>query len=192
MDNDTLTVGVSPDGIKNRTDIRVLICYMLDQYDEPLTKSDIIELIFTNHYANYLETLSSIEHLIGNDHLMYNDKTDALLLTPLGKRVSEELSSRLPNTIRTKSRAAIGKMLQRRRNERENGFIVEEQESGDFRVTCVIGSKIPEEGSLSLSLYLPNNKRVSEARERFFDDPEALYRLIYAYISGEECLLKRD
>lgn len=191
MDNDTLTVGVSPDGIKNRTDIRVLICYMLDQFDEPLTKSDLIELIFTNQYANYLETLSAIEHLIGNDHLMYNEKTDALILAPLGKRVSDDLSSRLPNSIRQKSRAAIDKLLSRRRNERENGFITEEQDGG-FRVTCVIGSKAPETGAMSVSLFLPNEARVKDARERFFDDPEGLYRLIYAYMSGDDTLLKRD
>jgi len=192
MDNDTLTVGVSPDGIKNRTDIRVLICYMLDQFDEPLTKSDVIELIFTNQYANYLETLSAIEHLIGNDHLMYNEKTDALILAPLGKRVSDDLSSRLPNSIRQKSRAAIDKLLSRRRNERENGFIVEDQQDGGYRVTCVIGSKIPEEGAMCVSLFLPNEARVNDARERFFDDPEGLYRLLYAYMSGDDTLLNRD
>jgi len=191
MDNDTLTVGVSPDGIKNRTDIRILICYMLDQFDEPLTKSDLIELIFTNQYANYLEALSAIEHLIENDHLMHNDKTDALILAPLGKRVSDDLSSRLPNSIRTKSRAAIDKLLSRRRNERENGFIVTEQDGG-FHVTCVIGSKIPDDSAMNISLFLPTQERVNDARERFYDDPEGLYRLIYAYMTGDDSLLNRE
>jgi len=191
MDNDTLTVGVSPDGIKNRTDIRILICYMLDQFEEPLTKSDIIELIFTHRFANYIETLSAIEHLIDNDHLMYNTATDALLLAPLGKRVSEDLSSRLPNTIRRKSRAAIEKMLQRRRNERENGFICRSC-GGGFNVTMVIGSKDPEKGLMSVSLLLPTEARGNEARERFYNDPESLYRLVYAQVTGDDSLLRRN
>ncbi len=191
MDNDTLTVGVSPDGIKNRTDIRILICYMLDQFEEPLTKSDIIELIFINKYANYIEALSAIEHLIDNDHLMHNPETDALLLAPLGKRVSVDLSSRLPNTIRHKSRAAIEAKLRRRRNERENGFISEPCDGG-FNVTLVIGSKDPASGLLSVSLPLPTQTRVDEARERFYNDPEALYRLIYAQVTGDDSLLRRD
>jgi len=189
MDNDTLTVGVSPDGIKNRTDIRILICYMLDQFQEPLTKSDIIELIFVNRYANYIEALSAIEHLIGNDHLMHNPATDALLLAPLGKRVSDDLSSRLPNSIKRKSRDAIEKMLKRRRSERENGYIVEPCEGG-FNVTCVIGSQEPEKGLMSVSLLLPTPERVNEARERFFDDPESLYRLVYAQVTGDDSLLR--
>lgn len=191
MDNDTLTAGVAPDGIKNRTDIRILICYMLDQFDEPLTKTDLIELIFTNKYANSIETLSAIEHLIDNDHLMYNKATDALLLAPLGKRVSDDLSSRLPLTIREKSYAAIEKLLYRRRSERENGFLVEERPDG-YNVTCIIGGKTPETGAMSVSLPLPNKRRVNEARERFFDDPEGLYRLVYAYMTGDQSLLNRS
>ena len=191
MDNDTLTVGVSPDGIKNRTDIRILICYMLDQFEEPLTKSDIIELIFVNKYANYIEALSAIEHLIDNDHLMHNPATDALLLAPLGKRVSDDLSSRLPNSIRRKSRDAIEKKLKRRRSERENGFIAEPCEGG-FSVKCVIGSKEPESGLMTVSLLLPSQARVDEARERFYSDPEALYRLVYAQVTGDDSLLRRD
>ncbi len=192
MDNDTLTAGVSPDGIKNRTDIRILICFMLDQFDDPLTKTDLIELIFENQYANSIETLSAIEHLIENDHLMYNTATDALLLSPLGKRVSDDLSSRLPTTIKEKSRAAIDRKLTRRRNERDNGFISERQENGEYKVTCIIGSKEPSSGALSVTLLLPTKSRVSDARERFYDDPEGLYRLIYAYMTGDDTLLNRD
>lgn len=191
MDKDTMTVGVSPDGIKNRTDIRVLICYMLDQFPEPLTKSDVIGLIYTNQFANYIETLSAIEHLISNEHLMHNSQTDALLLAPLGKRVVDDLSDRLPNTIRAKSRKAIDRLLSRRRSERENGFIVKTQDGG-YRVTCVIGSKNPDEGIMSVSCFMPTSERVNEARERFFDDPEGLYRLLFAKLTGDDSLLDRD
>jgi len=191
MDKDTMTVGVSPDGIKNRTDIRILICYMLDQFPEPLTKGDVIGLIYTNQFANYIETLSAIEHLIENEHLLHNAETDALMLAPLGKRVSDDLSERLPKTIRQKSRDAIDRLLSRRRNERENGFIVTGQDGG-FHVTCVIGAKAPGEGIMSIEFFLPTEERVSDARERFFNDPEALYRLVYAHITGDESLLYRD
>ncbi len=191
MDKDTITVGVSPDGIKNRSDIRVLICYMLDQFPEPLTKGDVIELIFTNQFANYIETLSCIEHLVSNDHLMHNPETDALLLAPLGKRVADDLSERLPYTIRKKSREVIDRLLSRRRNERENGFEVCEQEGG-YKVVCTIGSKNTEDAIMSLTLFLPTQERVKEARDRFFDDPEGLYRLVYAQMTGDESLLDRS
>ncbi len=191
MDKDTMTVGVSPDGIKNRTDIRVLICYMLDQFSDPLTKGDVIELIYTNQFANYIETLSSIEHLISNEHLMHNPQTDALLLSPLGKRVADDLSERLPVTIRRKSREAADRLLSRRRNELQNGFEATAQDGG-FRVTCTIGSKKPEEGMMSITLFLPTEERVNEARENFFNDPEGLYRLVYAKISGDESFLIRE
>ena len=191
MDKDTITVGVSPDGIKNRTDIRILICYMLDQFPDPLTKGDVIELIYTNQFANYIETLSSIEHLISNDHLMHNEETDALLLAPLGKRVADDLSERLPNTIRKKSLEVIDRLLSRRRNERQNGFDSTPQDGG-FRVTCTIGSKTAGDGILSVTLFLPTAESVSEARERFFDDPEGLYRLVYAQMTGDESILDRS
>lgn len=191
MEKDTFTTGVIPDGIKNRTDIRVLICYMLDQFNEPLTKSDIIELIFTNQYANYIETLSAIEQLIGNEHLMYNRDTDALLLSPLGKRACDDLSSRLPNSIKKKSRAAIDRMLTRRRNERDNEFLAEKHEDG-FRVTFIIGGKTPDTGMMCVSCILPNKERVADARERFFNDPEALYRTVFAQVTGEDSLLDRS
>lgn len=191
MDKDTITVGVSPDGIKNRSDIRILICYMLDQFPEPLTKGDVIELIFTNQFANYIETLSCIEHLISNDHLMHNPETDALLLAPLGKRVADDLSDRLPNTIRKKSREVIDRLLSRRRNERENGFEVYEQDGG-YKAVCTIGSKSAEDAIMSLTLFLPTRERVNDARERFFDDPEGLYRLVYAQMTGDDSLLDRS
>lgn len=202
MDNETFTLGVAPDGIKNRTDIRILICYMLDQHPDPLNKNDILTLVTRYGFANNLETAASIEHLILNEHILCNEKTDTLVLSPLGVRVVKDLSSRLPNTIRKKTHDVVIKLLDRRRSERENVFHYEPCGSG-YRVTCTIGvyhinsygEAVPTDDTgdtMTISCLLPTLAMVNTVRERFFDDPTTLYKTVMQQLTGEQALLDTD
>ena len=51
MDFDAFTEGVLPGGLRNRSEIGVLVCYMLDSAGQPIPKDNLIELICENGFA---------------------------------------------------------------------------------------------------------------------------------------------
>lgn len=183
MDNHTFTAGVSPDGIKNGTDIKILICYILSKADEPMDRGDVLGIIYEHRLANYLEAGDAMAKLIQNDHIS-DDENGVLSLTALGKRVAEDLYRRLPNTVRAKSDRATVKLCSRRRNERENTVAIDECANG-YRVCCTIPCGSEGDTLMSVSLYCPTLSRANQMRERFFDDPAALYRAVLSCLSGK-------
>ncbi|MBQ4313045.1 MAG: DUF4364 family protein, partial [Clostridia bacterium] len=75
--------------------------------------------------------------------------------------------------------------LRRRRNERDNIFETEQLENG-WRVTCRIMNGQQE--LMSVCLYVPDAKYVEIVRNRFFDDPEYIYRINMSYLTNSKSI----
>ena len=48
MEYDAFTGGVAPGGLRSKSDIRILICYMLKSVNAPLSGDDIIKVLQKN------------------------------------------------------------------------------------------------------------------------------------------------
>ena len=48
MEYDAFTGGVAPGGLRSKSDIRILICYMLKSVNAPLSGDDIIKVLQEN------------------------------------------------------------------------------------------------------------------------------------------------
>ena len=64
MEFDALTGGVEPGGLRNKSDIRLLICYLLSSIDAPLSKQDIVQIMQENGLANYFEVMDSLSEMV--------------------------------------------------------------------------------------------------------------------------------
>ena len=49
MEYDAFTGGVAPGGLRSKSDIRILICYMLKSVNAPLSGDDIIKVLQKAH-----------------------------------------------------------------------------------------------------------------------------------------------
>ena len=179
-----LSIGVSPDGLKNRTSIKVLVCGMLSRVDGSLDRKGLIDVIYGRSLANYMELCSAIEELRQSGNIAERED-GSLFATDEGRAASDELWAELPLTVREKAIAAAEKYCSRLRSERDNTFSVEELEHG-CRVRCSINDGGEE--LMGISFYLPNKSYVKAVRERFYSEPEYIYQMILAQLTGDSSI----
>ena len=49
---ETFSAGVAPGGLRNIQEIKILICYIFDKLDKPLTKNDVTSILQSYEIAN--------------------------------------------------------------------------------------------------------------------------------------------
>ncbi len=182
MENNALTIGVSPDGLKNKMEIKVLICALLSFANEPLTQEELIGIITERSLANYLELCSAFDSLTDSGSIVKDNDSGNLTVTDTGKVAADEMWGSLPRTVREKSKQSLQKHLRNRRNRRDNTVTVTNLPDG-CRISCSVRNG--QESLMDVSLYLPDTRYAEKAKERFFDDPEYIYRLVLSHLTGD-------
>jgi hypothetical protein len=177
-----LTADISPDGLRSRRDIKILICYLLASFEEPLNRSELIKTIQNDALANYFEICAAIAALI-EDGNVTADADDVLSVTDVGREIGRELYSALPPSVRDKALAAGMKIISRRNNERCHRVEFIPQSNG-ILVKCDMMEK--DLVLLSTCLHVPNEQFAKLVRDRFYDDPESLYRLVLMQLADIE------
>ena len=64
MEFDAFTGGIELGGLRNRDDIRLLICYILKSVDTPLTRQMLNDAMQEDGLANFFEVGQAIEELL--------------------------------------------------------------------------------------------------------------------------------
>lgn len=183
--NNTLTAGVCPDGLKDSISIKVFICFLVDRFKGLLTQTDIIEVVFERALANYFEICAAIDELLTNGFILKDPESGILSLSEQGQMTADSLSGDLPLTVREKAVNAINKRIERRHHEQETSVVITDVDGG-CQIDCMLLG--PGSPLMSVSLYLPDRKYALEAKERFIDDPEYVYRILLSHLTGESKL----
>ena len=183
MEIDAFTANVSPDGLKNQRDIKILICYLLQITPEPLTKDDLLSVMCERQLANYFDVCHSLDILIKVGNVTQEPENGLLTLSENGAVIASTLYSSLPYTVREKGRSAAMRIITRRRSERQN-IVKIDAISGGYQVACeVLSGDLP---IMTVSLYLPDQQYAEKVRDKFLDVPEALYRSVLSYLTDED------
>ncbi len=185
MARDAFTGGVEPGGLWNQNDIRILICYVLNSVDAPLSREDIGELLQQKALANYFEAGGALGALEGLGHIAVED--GLCLIRDTGREIARTLGDTLPLSVREKALEAALVLLARARVERENRVEIEEGEKG-FQVRCHISGG--ELDLMTVSLYVPDRPQAELVRRNFHKDPEGAYRLLLSFLTGDRAYAK--
>ncbi len=175
MEIDATTAGVSPGGLTNRTEIRVLICYLLKAIGQPIPYNFLTDKLSAEGIANYFELCDAIVNLDENGHitsLVDGQGKKSYLITQTGADIADTLERTVPNSIRERACSYIIKLLARVRNEKENEVIITEEEKG-FTVTCraIDGDKV----LMSVSILVPNEACAGTVKESFLNNPSETF-----------------
>lgn len=181
MPNDALTAGVRPDGIKNRKEMRILICFLLNRASEPLAAEDLIDLICEHQLGNYFEICDAISSLVDKKNIVEDPDTGLLVLTSDGHEVATNLYDSLPTTVREKAQDAVKRLVKRKHSERENKVEIKKLDTG-CNVTCTVMSADLE--LMTISLYVPDEQTARIVKDRFLDAPAKIYRLALSQLTG--------
>jgi hypothetical protein len=183
MNFDALTGGVEPGGLRTKSDIRILICYLLTSIKAPLAKDDLIRIAVDNGLANYFELVGAISEMaekgiitISGDNGEFCSATDTAFM------ISKQLDAELPPSVRQKARNAAIALLAKAKREQENRVEIEPVERG-YRVTCHISGG--KEDLMNFSLCVPDLAQANTVKENFQNSPETVYRMLLALVTGE-------
>ena len=171
MEYDAFTGGVAPGGLRSKSDIRILICYMLKSVNAPLSGDDIIKVLQEKSLANYFEASDALSALVS-----------------LGNVTREEdLEQLIPSSVRDKAVAAATALLASAKMERENVATIVRTENG-YNVTCHISGGEME--LMSLTVYVPDLYQAREVKKNFHRDPQRVYNLMLAALTGDDEMMK--
>lgn len=182
-DYDAFSAGVEFGGLRTRQEIKLLICYLLENLEKPLSKIQINELMQGQGLANYFEVNQALDELIsaGTVETQKFDELEMLVLTEKVHEAAKLLESDLPKTVREKAINAAVKMQTNARRQRENKIEVKKLENG-YHVTFTISDK--EDVLMSLTVYVADITQVETIKQGFLNDPVGLYSAIIASLTA--------
>ncbi len=173
MEKDAISSGVVPGGLISTTEIRALLCYIVNAIPDPVPGKKLADLLFYEGLANCFEVNDSIAYLEKAGHLkLFNEAEDTYIITPSGTDIAKTLKSIIPYSVREKAYAAALKMVCRMRNAKETDIKVSYENSSAY-ITCT--ALDGEKPFISVKLLVADETQANFIKERFLDDPAKIY-----------------
>ena len=185
MEFDAFDAGIELGGLRDRDDIRLLVCYTLKNVDVPMTKMMMNEILQQDGLANYFEVGEAIEDLLKTGSLITDiiDDDECIILTDKGRESVRMLQHNLPKTVREKAINSAIRLTTRARNEKENKIDVKKEENGGYTITFTMLDG--ESELMKLSVYVVDSAQLQQVRNNFMDDPIGVYSAILTSLTVE-------
>jgi hypothetical protein len=177
MQYDAFSAGVQPGGLRDKNEIKLLICYMLSSISPGLTKDDIIRVLQENALANYFDIADAFSDLLENGHILPTADGQRFTAADTGKTIAKNLDVVLPLSVRERALAATLNLQAAERLENENQVRIKKNEHG-YTVDCNISGG--DFNLLSFQLYAPDMLQAKMIKRNFHTDPARFYRCILA------------
>lgn len=181
---DAFIGGIEPGGLRNRNEIKILVCYILKTIDGKITKQQINEVMQGQGLANYFEVNQAISELLsqGSIDCEYIDEDEALTITERGRQVVFELEHDLPRSVREKAIKSAIKILTIAKNAQENKIEVTPLENG-FHVTFTIEDE--QDVMMKLTIFVADREQADSVKKNFLEDPTRVYSSILSSLMVE-------
>ena len=178
MEYDAFDAGIELGGLRNRDDIRLLVCYLLKSVEAPMTRQMLNDAMQEDGLANYFEVGQAIEELLktGNITADIADDEEVLSVTDKGREAAELLQTSLPRTVREKAVNSAIRLTTRAKIERENKIEVKKEENGGYNITFTLFDRDTE--LMKLSIFVADSLQLEQVKQNFIDDPVKVYSTI--------------
>lgn len=184
MDNDAFSMGVAPGGLKDRSEIKLMVCYLLKTLRKSLTRTQISEILQQHGIANYFEINGAISDLISSKKVTCEITDDDELITLTAKtELSVALIERdLPRSLREKAVSSALKILQRDRIKKESTVTAEPHNQG-HHVTLSVTDMDTE--LLKITVYVADERQVEIVKRNFYDNAVDIYSDVISSLTVE-------
>lgn len=188
MQYDAFIGGVEPGGLRNKNEIRILLCYLVNSIGTPLSKDDILSIMQENGFANYFEVTNALAELTANGNLKVSNDPPVYHAVAQTKLIADQLDKVLPLSVREKAIAAAVNLLAKTRREQENKVSIQQTNKG-YNVNCHISGGDLE--LMNISLYVPDEHQAKLVRKVFHKSPETVYQVLLALLTDNPDLAKK-
>lgn len=171
-------------GIKDKSEVKILILYILKSINKGLTISNISDILIKDGLADYFVIAEAVGELTASEHIekLKKGKEFYYFATQLGFDTSDELYQRLPFTVREK---AISSALEILAVINRNSQILTRttEVKGGFEIECKIQDE--EYEIMKISLYVPNQLQAETVAKHFKKKPEIVYKKIISLLAND-------
>ena len=174
-----LDEGIEPGGLRNKGDIKVLICYLLRTVDTSITREQIGNIMQDQGLANYFEAMDAVSDLLSNGSIACNyvDEKECLEVTDIGKKAVAEVEYDLPKSIREKAVKSALRFITLERNERDNEVKIEPCEGG-YEISFALKDR--DTVLMKLAMFVGDRDQAEKLKNNFLEDPARVYGSILA------------
>lgn len=175
MDNNSaFSAGVRFGGLTDRTEIKILICYLLSGTKQPLTNQQLIDTVIGQELVNYFELQDALSHLVGQN--LIKEENGVYTITEDGTEVAHQLEKVLPFSVRERAHKALIELLQYEALKRQNKTKITALENGGFNLNCTIADE--DLILFSFDVYMPDEKSALTAQENFIRYGQDIFKCV--------------
>lgn len=183
MAEDAFTGGVAPGGLRDKNDVKILVCYLLNSLGRPLSFDAISGALQQDGLANYFTVGDAVSELLSSGHLEpAGESGKAYRVTALGAGTAALFERHLPLSVREKAVRAAIRLLDYEKRMRETKVDITPYGSG-FQVRCAALDRADE--LFAVSLLVPDRAQAKEVQRRFVADPVVMYQVAVALLTGD-------
>ena len=178
------TEGVRPGGLTESYQVNILVCFLLDTLNQPLSYDIIQEAAVGSQLVNYFELTNALSSLVNLGNItLEQGKENIYTLTRSGREMADTFTKKLPRSVRDRVLEAAQESLTKKRMENQLVFDVEKTNDGYRMSICMkdIGTDL-----LAISLFLPNQESCDKVRSRFMRNSQEMYENILTMLTGED------
>lgn len=176
--------GIEPGGLTDDLEVKILICFLLKNMEQPLSFDQINEVLQQTGFVNYFEFVEAISDLQRTEHICSvtgEDGEEAFQLTEIGAAMAQTFHGTLPLTVREKTVETAGQLINRQKQMQDIEVNYHAISDG-----YVLTMKMKDIGSdlMDLQLFIPTEDECIELRENIYKDPLLLYKTMLAVLFG--------
>lgn len=185
MDYNAFVGGISPGGLTNDFEVKILICCLLDKIGEGLTFEQMNEALQRTGYVNYFEFTEAVSELKSSEHLkeVQDNKMGEVLLviTELGRATANTFAKTIPRTVRDKTIKIAEEILRITKRKEEITVTYKKVHDG---YTLSVSMKDVGTDLLGADLFVPTEKQCELIKSRIYANPADIYRGLLALFTG--------
>lgn len=174
---DAMAEGVAPGGLRSKTDIKLLVLYMLEQVETSVPVRIVSDVITAQELANYFEAMDAISELQQNGTLERTsvDGQEALTITEKGLNAVGAVEDDLPRSVRETAVETTRHFLKLDRHARENDVVI--TPFGDGYNVC-FSLTTGDTRLMELNMYVVSRDQAEVLKNNYLEDPTHLYSSI--------------
>lgn len=180
MSANRFSEGVRPGGLTTGTEMRILLCYIIDNARQPVRREQIEAVLLNAELANYFLLADSLGHLV--EQGLATEEKNGYRITAAGQEVARTLAREVPRTVRD---AAVRGVIRAQEYAAKEAVhrceICAHEGKAGRNVHCSIEDKT---GTLfRMELYMPDELSATAVKEQFTKGGDAVFKLVLAALT---------
>ncbi len=184
--NDAFIAGVRAGGLNSSTEIKILICYLLNTINSSITKQELLEVITSQELANYFELNDAFVKLVELN--LIKEDGDKLYITNSGKEVAKELEKVLPISVVDRAYKAAIAMLEFNSLKKQNKTQIVKETDGSYTLKCSIED--PEFTAFAMQITMPDEQTAKIAKEKFILHAQDIFKIVLGITLDQKDMYK--